>query len=257
MDFNSTIDLIIRELEEAREIIDDLKKYPGAPVLQIELARSKCKNAGEVISLLKEIHKREGFREDIEKKPEQVELKPEQGEKKSGQGELKPEHTGHETPKREHVIDLPYDIQPSEPIHIADSEEKPGHDKHNQNEENHDAEKPAKPYVAPIIADTFSHLANRFNEQVGSEKGDDYSYMQAKHISILSESIGINDRFYFIRELFGGDGNAYSKAISKIEEAGSYEDAKSIVMSSISNKKENQALKQLLDLVKRKFRPNE
>ena len=54
MDFNATIDLIIRELDEAREIIDDLKKLTGAPVLEIELAKSKIKNAGDVISLLKQ-----------------------------------------------------------------------------------------------------------------------------------------------------------------------------------------------------------
>ena len=55
MDFNATIDLIIKDLDEAREIIDDLKKYPGVPVLQVELAKSKCKSAGEVIALLKTI----------------------------------------------------------------------------------------------------------------------------------------------------------------------------------------------------------
>jgi len=54
MDFNATIDLIIKDLQEAREIIDDLKKYPGVPVLQVELAKSKCKSAGEVIALLKQ-----------------------------------------------------------------------------------------------------------------------------------------------------------------------------------------------------------
>ncbi len=54
MDFNATIDLIIRELDEAREIMDDLKKLNGAPILEIELAKSKIKNAGDVISLLKQ-----------------------------------------------------------------------------------------------------------------------------------------------------------------------------------------------------------
>lgn len=53
MDFKSTIDLIIKDLNEASEIIDDLKKYPGVPILQVELAKSKCKSAGEVIALLK------------------------------------------------------------------------------------------------------------------------------------------------------------------------------------------------------------
>jgi hypothetical protein len=55
MDFNSTIDLIIKDLNEASEIIEDLKKYPGVPALQVELAKSKCRSAGDVIALLKSI----------------------------------------------------------------------------------------------------------------------------------------------------------------------------------------------------------
>jgi copper chaperone CopZ len=55
MDFNATIDLIIKDLNEASEIIDDLKKYPGVPALQVELAKSKCRSAGDVIALLKSL----------------------------------------------------------------------------------------------------------------------------------------------------------------------------------------------------------
>ena len=32
MDFNTTVDLIVRELNEAVEIIEDLKNYPGCPI---------------------------------------------------------------------------------------------------------------------------------------------------------------------------------------------------------------------------------
>jgi len=53
MDFDATIDLIIRELKEASDIIDDLKRYPDVPLLQVELAKMKCKSAGDVIALLK------------------------------------------------------------------------------------------------------------------------------------------------------------------------------------------------------------
>ncbi len=53
MDLNAAIDIIIKDLNEAREIIDDLKGYPGVPELQVELAKSKCKSASEVIALLK------------------------------------------------------------------------------------------------------------------------------------------------------------------------------------------------------------
>jgi len=53
MDFNKTVDLIIKDLAEAREIIDDLKNYEGVPAIQIELAKSKIRNAAEVIALFK------------------------------------------------------------------------------------------------------------------------------------------------------------------------------------------------------------
>jgi hypothetical protein len=53
MDFNRTVDLIIKDLYEAGEIIDDLKNYPGVPAFQVELAKSKCKSAAEIIHFSK------------------------------------------------------------------------------------------------------------------------------------------------------------------------------------------------------------
>ena len=53
MDFNSTIDIMIRDLRELREIIDDFKNYHDVPQIQIELAKSKCKSTEEIIALLK------------------------------------------------------------------------------------------------------------------------------------------------------------------------------------------------------------
>jgi hypothetical protein len=57
MDFNTTIDIILKDLREVREIIDDLKNYPGLPMLQVELAKAKCRSAEEVIALLKTLNK--------------------------------------------------------------------------------------------------------------------------------------------------------------------------------------------------------
>ena len=65
MDFNATIDLIIKDLRDASDIIDDLKKYPGIPLLQVELAKSKCRSAGEVIALLKTLKENPSFIETL------------------------------------------------------------------------------------------------------------------------------------------------------------------------------------------------
>lgn len=52
MDTKNTIDFIIRDLRETRVIINDFKNYPEIPILQIELALSKCKSAEELMRLL-------------------------------------------------------------------------------------------------------------------------------------------------------------------------------------------------------------
>jgi len=194
MDFNATIDLIIKDLDEAVEIIDDLKKYTGVPVLQVELAKSKCKSAGEVIGLLKSL------RDNIS------------------------------------VISTP---PPDE------KKEKP-------------KKTPEKKSESTIIADKFSHLSNRFNEQLGSMKSEDISdILKTKPLTNLSEAIGVNDKFHFIKEIFDGNKDAYIQAISRLDHAESLTDAKAVIMSYTGDSNENEAVKQLLDLVKRKLPSNE
>ncbi|MGE5418937.1 MAG: hypothetical protein ACM3UT_02080, partial [Chloroflexota bacterium] len=109
----------------------------------------------------------------------------------------------------------------------------------------------------PIIADTFSHLANRFNEQIGESQSDDFSYTHGRHYTSLSDSIGVNDRFYFIRELFDGNREAYNEAVSRLENSGNITEAKDLIMSFRKNKGDDEAAKHLLDLVKRKFSAHE
>jgi hypothetical protein len=244
MDFNATVDLIIRELEEAREIIDDLKKFPGAPALQIELAKSKCRSAAEVIAMLKNMqevkHKDE---EDRDTHPHAAVT----GKKK----EPEPEHHDPE-PEKEHEHKHEHGHK-----HEGEQKQEDEH-KHPAIDENTIAEEhPKKPYVAPIIADTFSHLANRFNEQMGESQGDDFSYMHGKKYDDLSEAIGVNDRFYYIREIFNGNRESYNEAISRLGNAHNLKEARSILAEYKNEKTSDEAVKQLLDLTRRKFGSDE
>ncbi|HEX2919761.1 MAG TPA: hypothetical protein VHO50_01210 [Bacteroidales bacterium] len=200
MDFNATIDLIIRELDEACDILEDLKQYPETPALQVELARSKCKNAAGVIALLKSI---QPIKAD-EKQKEQKD--PQQQEQKT-----------HIDPAA--VTSNPKVTDPEYPTDQRTPE--------------------TKPFVAPIIADTFSHLSNE--------------YQHGQQVSDLSTAIGINDRFYYIREIFNDNRDKYNQMIKDIEGAKSFEEANEIILHFKNEKTNADALKQLLDLVKRKF----
>ena len=218
MDFNATIDLIIRDLEEAREIIDDLKKYPGVPVLQVELAKSKCKTAGEVIALLKTI------------KNNVIE------EEKTGK-------VIEEPIRKEVIVNKESEGQEPETERQLLLMKKEEHDHHK------------KPSESSIIADTFSHLSGSLNEQIGSHKtdGDLSQRLKSKPISSLTEAIGVNDRFLFIREIFNNNKDAYAQAISRLDHAENLCDASAIIMSYTGDNNETEAVIQLLDLVKRKF----
>jgi hypothetical protein len=196
MDFNTTIDLIIKDLKEAAEIIDDLKKYPGVPALQVELAKAKCRSAADVIALLKSL----GNTFSSEKVPEKD--KPEMNASKGSQ-----KNTAE----------------------------------------------------TPILADKFTPPTGLYDEQsarIKSEK-DLSDHLKAKQITSLSEAIGISDKFLFMGEIFNSNKDAYNQAISRLDKVESLDDARAIIMSYLGDNSENDAVAQLLELVKLKLPPNE
>ena len=223
MDFNSTIDLIIKDLDETRKIIDDLKKYPGVPVLQVELAMSKCKSAGDVIALLKDL------KENILSVKEEQISPPDQ----------------QPSPVEKATTSKLIEFTPTAEVeNIVIMEE-------NTIIQNNVTD-------AAIIADRFNHLASRFNEQLGSMKSDDdlSDILKTKQVTSLYEAIGVNDRFLFIREIFNGNKDSYNQAISRLDSVENLADAKAIIMSYKGDNTDSKAVNQLIDLVKRKLPSN-
>lgn len=238
MEFNATIDLIIRDLEDAVKIIDDLKKYQGIPVLQVELAKSKCRSAGEVIALLKTMDLSSSAITGSSGKNVTEQEQPATVEKKKTPKLVKQEPLSEpagEEPLPKEEMPQP-EINKKEPAHTIQKEQ-----------------------VSSVIGDSFSHLSNRFNEQHGNRKGEDdiTDLLKSKPISSLSEAIGINDRFLFVREIFGGKNEAYIQAISRLDKAESISDARAVIMSYTGDNKENEAVRQLIELVKRKLPSHE
>lgn len=287
MDFNATIDLIIRELDEAREIIEDLKKLPGMPLLEIEIARSKCKNAAEFIAMLKEVKEvpapastpvqpsvpepekpdLPGKETNLFKMPDPIIIPA--GDKQAKQvynnePREKSVPSRSEKNKAESQFEIKKEVsRQEEKKEVSRHEEKKNVSHAAKTEDPKDPGLPEidetekKPFVAPIIADTFSHLANRYNENLSEKQDDDFSFSHGRHYTSISDAIGVNDRFYYIREVFNGDREAYTEAISRLEKAGSTGEAREILKSYRKDAHENKASKELIDLVKRKFGPHE
>lgn len=230
MDFNSTVDLIIKDLNEAREIIDDLKNYPGVPVIQLELAKSKCKSAADVIALLKQ--------SDTIRSSEEKDAVVKSDDKIQEEKELQRKEPA---------------LEKTSPEIISRTEVTAAH----KPEQTRLVKKGTAP--AAIIADKFSPPDDRINEQMRIKREEDglAELLKSKPLDNLSEAIGINDRFFFIREIFNGNNEYYNQAITELEKAGSIEEARSVLKKMTGVSEESEAIIQLMDLVKRKFAPNE
>jgi len=245
MDFNSTIDLIIKDLNEASVIIDDLKKYPGVPALQVEFAKSKCKSAGEVIALLKNMNIMQTRTEPAYEKPVEKPVAVQKEEKVKQSIPL--------VQTEEKLVPPALVAQVEEKLITVKSVSSPSPARHEKKPEGKTAEKK----IETSVADKFTPQHDLYEEQAKRAEKDLSDRLKSKPITNLSDAIGLNDRFLFISEVFEGNKDAYNQAISKLDKAENLQDAMAIIMSYTGEKSENEAVVQLLDLVRLKLPSNE
>ena len=249
MDFNATIDLIIKDLKEASDIIDDLKKYPGVPVLQVELAKMKCRSAGEVISILKNSGENPAA---VEKEPVREKIVQ---EVRKAEEPVPPVVVKEIIPpvpqvRKEKAVTPEIEIQPE----LKSSEPKRTEPKIAEPKKTHKKEQESS-----IIADQFFQPASSLVEQLSpiQTEAELADMLKTKPITSLTEAIGINDRFLFIREIFRGNHSDYNAALLRLENAEKMTDARAIIMSYTGDNSESEAVRQLLALVQRKLPADE
>ncbi len=232
MDLKAVINIILRDLKEAGDLIDDLKNKPQFPDLQVELARSKCKSAEELIKLLGDILTETGA-EDL--------VKPLFSKSTTDNDILEIEDKITEEEK------VAEEIRTDQP-----AAEKSDEDRAHDSETEEISEKKADKKNEQIIADRFAHLASRVNEKVGDSKKAE-GKTRTIPVTDLNKAIGINDRFYFIKELFNGNEELYRQTINSLNNTSSLEKATEIMEEAVREMTDSEPALQLLELVERKL----
>lgn len=262
MDLNSALDILIKDLSEAREIIDDLRHIKGVPLLQVELAKAKCRNAGEIIALLKSMNLGEVTATAepqpaatvVTTPPEVKTPRPEPAAKPAPAPVAVPEPAAVTLPEpavekapEPGIKPAPEPVKPapSEPVPPPVAETPPDY---------HPAPKKSAKAARTILADKFTEPESRINEKIKGTRTDDDITARLKQspITSLADAIGINDKFFFIREIFNGDAGAYSDAINRLNGVSSMGEADSIIAPFRTGETDPAAVSMLLDLVKRK-----
>jgi len=76
---------------------------------------------------------------------------------------------------------------------------------------------------------------------------------QNRPVKDIKTAIGINDRFYFQRELFGGDADLFNSTIDKLNLMKDIESAEELLSDNFKWDESNEAVQSFKDIVRRRY----
>jgi len=240
MNYKNTIEILTKDIQDIGKLVSNFKNYSSIPAIELDLVLSKIRNVYDVILELKEppvlsgndeipteirIKKEENLNLMMDQKP--VETPTAHAEKQIKEGEL-----------------LSSEITQVEKKEIVDEDRKK-----------------VVPLIKPgrhskeILAEKFASERSVVNEKLGQQtlRADISAMHQVSSIKTISGSIGINDKFYFVRELFKGDAELFRQTLQDLDHSADFNDACSLLNGRFSWDMESESVQLLLNLVRRKF----
>lgn len=231
MDYKNTIDSLLIDIQEIKNIIEQMKEQESIAQIDIDLSLSKIRRLYEVILFLKQENR--------------------------NTNEIQEQH---EVPKKKNDIVIEKKQEIEEKVEIEKRDEEMIEFDADEEEDIPEPQKPLKKQVVEnteIIADKFK--SSQFRNETIAEKtaGKDISSkIQSKPIDDIKRAIGLNDKFLFIKELFDGDSDLYNEAVNTINQADNYIEALNYMKANFTWDYESDEVTYFLEIVKRKFALN-
>ncbi len=240
-----------REQEMSGEEID---KKPGH---KVEREQEKTEKPYKGLEHKEEI----GEEEEMEKPHERPEQKDEREDEKTEKPyrglEHKEETGGKEPPadkdsqapvreERKIKSDLEFETEPpEEPDSGAGSSTAPPEEQSRGQKKGPEIE---------TVADKYLSTQTYINQAIAKKqtRKDLTDRLQARPITDLKNSIGLNEKFLFIKELFKGNSEKYNGCIDDLNNSASYRDALDILKNKYSFDEKNDIVQKLMNLVSRK-----
>ncbi len=105
-----------------------------------------------------------------------------------------------------------------------------------------------------IVADRYQSSQNYINQVMADKqvKKNTISKMHSRPIIDLRNSIGLNEKFLFIKELFKGRPEKYNQCIDALNQTTSLDEAINYINENYDWKEDNEVAEKLINLIKRK-----
>lgn len=101
---------------------------------------------------------------------------------------------------------------------------------------------------APVLGEQF-HETPSVADTIACPKG----VAENTPVASLREAIGLADKFMLIRELFGGDGDAYEKAVDALDAQPSFDDCIIYIAEHYTWSPNGESTKFMMELLQRKY----
>jgi hypothetical protein len=232
MESKKLLKFLLKDLSELDELISE-KKENSFDELEMEFLQTRVSGAKRMIQIL---HDREGL--PAAKDPVEGNAVIEEKE------ELEPEKTVvvEETINKQEIKEF------TEPELVVGGESKI------EVEEEHEVELQEEKVVDEAnhrLGDSFSKEKS-VNDLIDAENSNLEHKLSNRPVESIKKSIGINDRFQYIRELFEGSAEKFVNAVTELDEKKDINEAVDYLKKNFEWKKNETSLK-FVNLVKRRF----
>lgn len=105
----------------------------------------------------------------------------------------------------------------------------------------------------PVLGEVINHDVQTLSDTIGPRRDRAAELRRLEPVDDLERAIGINDKFLLIRDLFGGDGAAYDRAIRTLNAFDDLDDCMIYIAENYSWNAASDGAKLLMELLERKF----
>lgn len=263
MEKEALINIILNDLKEVHSLVNTFKGKSEINTAFINLTRTKIANINEELNLLEQlncenpsvaqsysIETAEAIEPIREVKTEALEKTPEPIIKKETKQEApiqtKEAPVINEEPKTPEVIisEPKAEVSPepkAEKVTVATVTEPTSMPKEAEAKQS-------------VIGETINKDASSLNETMASKNEQSEGFKQiGKPVDDVKKAFGLNDRFFFQRELFNNNADLFNQTLDQINTMESFELAANFLQSNYNWGSDNEAGEAFLKNVKRRF----
>lgn len=104
-----------------------------------------------------------------------------------------------------------------------------------------------------VLGDVINHNVQTLADTIAPHRGAASELRRGEPVADLRRAIGINDKFLLIRDLFGGDGEAYEQAIGTLNAFDDFDECMIYIAENYAWNPNSDGAKFMMELLERKF----